>query len=294
MSPNFYPSNFRRFFQAACLPMIILFLAACSPEPATVVQTVEVTRLIPGATVFNTVEVTRLVPFAVTVTPTETREVSQTLTDTPTITPTSTLTPTFTITPTYAPPRIRVTLHSQCMFGPGVGFLYKYDILADTIMNAIGQRETLVQIASGDWEPRTWYYIQAIGGNNPCWISGSLIEPVSGDLSSVPVFTSFLPISQLYGPVTNASATRVGDMVTVFWTGIWMTEDDYRGYLVETWVCHNGQLYYTPVGYKGPNSNILAVEIPDEPGCSEPSSGRVYAVEKHGYTAWILVPWPHF
>jgi hypothetical protein len=71
-----------------------------------------------------------------------------------------------------------------------------------------------------------------------------------------------------------------------------MTEDDYRGYLVESWVCHGGQLYFAPVGYTGPNVANPAVVIPDEPGCSELSGGRLYATEKHGYTPWILIPWP--
>jgi len=29
-----------------------------------------------------------------------------------------------------------------------------------------------------------------------------------------------------------------------------------------------------------------AIEISDEPGCSEASHGRLYFVEKHGYTKW--------
>jgi hypothetical protein len=30
----------------------------------------------------------------------------------------------------------------------------------------------------------------------------------------------------------------------------------------------------------------------DEPGCSEPSHGRVFAVEKHGYTDPVTIIWP--
>jgi hypothetical protein len=60
-----------------------------------------------------------------------------------------------------------------------------------------------------------------------------------------------------------------------------------RPYLLEAWVCRAGQVIFTPVGSY---ENILT--ILDEPGCSEPSHGRVYLVEKHGYTSAVEVPWP--
>ena len=115
-----------------------------------------------------------------------------------------------------------------------------------------------------------------------------------GDIFDAPPYTERLPFSRLYQPPKAVEAWREGNLVTVMWSSIWMTEDDYRGYLVEAWVCHNRQLYFTPVGYNGVNVAHPAVVIPDEPGCSEPSSGRLYATEKHGYTQWILIPWPNW
>jgi hypothetical protein len=34
------------------------------------------------------------------------------------------------------------------------------------------------------------------------------------------------------------------------------------------------------------------VTVVDQAGCAEPSHGRVFGVEKHGYTDWVEVPWP--
>jgi hypothetical protein len=35
-----------------------------------------------------------------------------------------------------------------------------------------------------------------------------------------------------------------------------------------------------------------SVTITDEPGCSGSSEGKLYTVEKHGYTAPVTIPWP--
>jgi hypothetical protein len=46
-------------------------------------------------------------------------------------------------------------------------------------------------------------------------------------------------------------------------------------------------LQFTPVHVDG-----TVVIVVDEPGCSEPSHGRVFAVEKHGYTDPVPIIWP--
>jgi hypothetical protein len=66
-----------------------------------------------------------------------------------------------------------------------------------------------------------------------------------------------------------------------------MTEDDYRGYLIEAWLCQDRQLIFTPV-----RSDETQVFLTDEAGCLQPSSGRLYTAEKHGYTQWVKIPWP--
>jgi hypothetical protein len=97
----------------------------------------------------------------------------------------------------------------------------------------------------------------------------------------------------------GVGAFRKGNKVTVAWSGVWMTEDDYEGYLIEAWLCQNGQLVFTPKRFKLPLSqNIEGVAqylaLTDEPGCQEPSHARIYTVEKHGYTLYVNIPWPPF
>jgi hypothetical protein len=137
----------------------------------------------------------------------------------------------------------------------------------------------------------TWAYVQAIGGKNPCWINAELLKVTRGDLMSQPVTYNRLPKSDLYLAPAAVSATRVGNDVTIQWTSVWMTEDDDRGYLIEAWLCQDGQLVFTPIGVK---SNVLAIKVTDEPGCFEPSGARVYTAEKHGYTQWRMPKWPAF
>ncbi len=40
------------------------------------------------------------------------------------------------------------------------------------------------------------------------------------------------------------------------------------------------------------NNRVYTVTVTDEPGCTQPSRGRLYAVEKHGYTNYQMLPWP--
>jgi hypothetical protein len=275
------------------LCVAILATAGCNPQlpassatiasPATVIHTV-----------IYTVEVTRLVEVPVTVPPSSTSDESPTSTNTATITDTPTLTTTPTSTPTYSAPRIRVLMWSQCRYGPGIGYLYEYDLFEGNLMEVIGWREILAQKKDGVWEPSIWLYVRALGGVNICWVNSNLVKVYQGDIFDAPPYTERLPYSRLYQPPKAVEAWRDGNNVTVMWSSVWMTEDDYRGYLVEAWVCHGGQQYLAPVGYTGVNIANPAVVIPDEPGCSEPSNGRLYTVEKHGYTQWIRVPWPSF
>jgi hypothetical protein len=279
--------------------LVVLTAVSCAPEPAAQpTAVVQISTVIQLATVVHTVEVTRIVEVPVAVTYTPTPMYSPTFTETPTITPTftwsptTTLTPTFTKSPTYSPPRIRIDVHAQCKFGPGAAYLFKYDIPEGVTMEVLGWMEILSHKTSGAWEPTMWAYVKALGGTNPCWVNATLGTVTRGALTDAPMYTARLPYSQLYQPPKSVSARRDGNIVTVIWSSVWMTEDDYRGYLVEAWVCHNGQLYFTPVGYQDVNAASPAVAIPDEPGCSEPSSGRLYTVEKHGYTQWVHIPWP--
>ena len=68
-----------------------------------------------------------------------------------------------------------------------------------------------------------------------------------------------------------------------------MTEDDYRGYLIEAWLCQDGQVVFTAI-----HSDFNIVNVIDQDGCMEPSSAKIYTAEKHGYTSWKPIPWPEY
>jgi hypothetical protein len=263
------------FAGVACLPV------ANAPTPTPVVQTVEVTRAV---TQEVTREVTRIVevPFPVTVTPTPTPSPTSTVTSTPTLTP--------------APVQARVTIldHIACWFGPADDYLIRYGLVVTNWMYVKGRNQE-----------GTWLLLEDGLHDNPCWIradQGRFTD--GGDLAShnIQVVSpdAVLPIwTKLYRPPTGVQAFRSGDKVTVAWNGVWMTADDYEGYLIEAWLCRDGALVFTPVQHKPPLEQNIEGDtqyqvLTDEPGCQQPSSARIYTVEKHGYTLFVNIPWPPY
>jgi hypothetical protein len=213
-------------------------------------------------------------------TPSATHTPTRLPTSLPTATLTSTPSPTITPIPTYTILRGEVLLRSNCRYGPGAPYLYKYGLVIGSNLEVIGRNDL-----------GTWILVRAIGGNNPCWVKASLME-VKGDVMSVEPTYIPLPQSPYYAPPEWVYAKRNGDEVTIFWSAVAYRAGDETAsppYLVEAWTCTNGQLVFTPNG-----SYETAIEIIDEPGCSEPSHGRLYFVEKHGYSNWIKIPWPPF
>lgn len=137
-------------------------------------------------------------------------------------------------------------------------------------------------------EEGTWVYVDPWNYVDYCWVKADLLE-IDGDYMSLEPYYGVLPDSELYGPVSNVRASRFGEEVWIAWDPIWMTEDDYRGYLIETWVCQEGKFVFRPM-----HADYPLVIVEDEPGCKQQSRGRVYAAEKHGYTRWVAVPWPPY
>ncbi|HEX7434226.1 MAG TPA: hypothetical protein VF326_11280 [Anaerolineaceae bacterium] len=259
---------------------LIFGVAACSPAAVSStpeLRRVEVTRV---ETRVVTAEVTRVLEVPVTDTPTPVE------TATPPETPTRTrvLSP----TPTLELPRVSILETSACMYGPGTVYLFKYGLNATVWMRVLGRNEdgSWLLIRAGD-DP----------DSNACWIKATLVKFLSGEIKNVPVFWIGLPYSTLYLPPTQIRANRAGNEVTIFWMPVYMTEDDYRGYLIEAWVCQGGKQVLVPIKYEttfDQNSSMISVKVMDELGCDVPSRARLYAVEKHGYTNYQMVPWPGF
>ena len=208
--------------------------------------------------------------------PTFTSAPTITSTALPTHTSTYTLSP--SLTPTYAILRGTVLEQSNCRYGPGAAYLYKYGLYSGNNLEIIGRNEA-----------GTWILVRAIGGTNPCWLKASLMD-IHGDVMSLAPASLPLPASPYYGPVTGVSAVRMRDSVVLSWSPIQLRAGDdslQYPYLIEAWLCQDGQLSFTPIG-----SWETMITVQDEAGCSEPSHARIYGVEKHGYTSWVTIPWP--
>lgn len=210
-----------------------------------------------------------------------TRSSSPTPSQTSTASPTLTETP--TTIPTYTELRGQVVPEKlSCRFGPGASYLYKYGILATTNIEILGRMEI------GEW-----LLVQAIGGNNPCWVKADLLS-IDGQIEALAPLDPHIVLvwSPYYGTLTGATAMRDGDTVTFTWHPlILIAGDDSEQvpYIVEAWLCKAGELRFTSIGAYYPE-----VSVTDEDGCEDVSRARVAGAEKHGYTLWADFAWPEY
>jgi hypothetical protein len=277
------PLNYYRVFTVALL-LAFVGSSCTSLLPISfikpVIQTVQVTQL---ATILVTQEVTQQVTHVIKVPVIVTPSDTPLYTFIPTLSPNITSSP--TLIPTPEPPVVKVLEHSDCLYGPGSVYLYKYSVLATNLMEVIGRNMD-----------GSWLYIQVVYGWNPCWIQATLVQVISGDINRVPIVYSRLPYSNQYQP-PDASAHREESEVTISWKAVWMSLDDYRGYLIEAWVCLNGKQTFVPISYIPPlasNAGTLFIKVTDEPDCALSSSARIYSSEKQGYSDWSNIPWPAY
>lgn len=215
--------------------------------------------------------------FTPTPVPTATHTTTPTRTHTSTITPTPTitLTPSITPSPTFDFPDVEALMQANCRYGPGTAYLYAHGLYE-------GDRGEV----NGRNYSGTWLWIKPENLEWHCWVAASVVN-IEGDIGTVVVHRSSLPHSTLYGPPQNVLATRDGDRVIVSWNAVWMTEDDDRGYLIEATICQNGNMIPLAVQTDRP-----AYEFSDDQNCSGASGGRLYTVEKHGYSDPVVIPWP--
>jgi hypothetical protein len=137
---------------------------------------------------------------------------------------------------------------------------------------------------------KTWLYVMMSDLDIPCWVYKDYVD-IEGDFALLPVRQVILPgPSVLYDPPANLQAERQGDQVIVTWDPVPMTLDDDRGYFLDVWVCQDGNYVWVPFGL--PDQYTTSATFTDQPGCPERSGGKLYAVEKHGYTSPVDIPWP--
>ena len=249
--------------------LIFLFVSACAPatqEPAT--PTVPVST--PTEAQTETPEAT------VTATQTRTATPEPTLTFTPTIE----LSPTISPTPTFAFPSVTVNKQAHCRYGPSVAYLHAADLYPGD-----------VGTVSGRYIYSNWLYVKFDKLNYFCWVAPSIVDVV-GDVSTLAYKELNLQSigSNMYGPPGNVTAVRDGNQVTISWNTVQMTNDDDRGYLLELFVCQDGNYLWWTDSY--PDQDSTSYTVKDEAGCAQPSSGKLYTVEKHGFSEPAIIPWP--
>jgi len=189
--------------------------------------------------------------------------------------------------PTYAILRGEVIPDKvSCRYGPGAMYLYLYGMNKGAMQDVIGRTDT-----------GQWLLTRSRGDDKACWVKAEFMN-MKGDVMSLQmVYPDHFKIpesNQGYRLPWNVVAVRKGDKVVISWESEALRPGDEESatsvlYVVETWVCRNGKLIFTPIGAYTPQ-----VTVPDEPGCSEPSHGRVYFSEKHGYTGPTEINWPGF
>ncbi|HRQ24915.1 MAG TPA: hypothetical protein PLF42_15925 [Anaerolineales bacterium] len=207
-------------------------------------------------------------------------------TDTPPTETSTPIPPTETSTPTPIPivDEMRATVIADklvCRYGPGANYLYLIAFNKTTPLKLIGQAK------GNDW-------VLVENGPQDCWVNSQFIE-AEGDvkqLRSVYPDGYKIPVSPYYGPTTVLKAERDGDKVIVSWIEIIVSPGKYENdwmfpYIVEVWFCQDGEIVFDTLG-----SRLPFISFTDEAGCDEPSRGRVYIQEKHGYAGPAEIPWP--
>jgi len=248
--------------------LVIILLSACAPSPEQ--QATLVAEALTGTEESWTKTPTPTLTFTPTIT----------LTPTETLTPTLTFTPTITATPTYAFPSVTVNKQAHCRYGPSVAYLHAADLYAGDVGTVRGR-----------FVYSKWLYVKFDKLDYFCWVAPSVVDVV-GDISMINYKELNLQSigSNMYGPPKGVTAVRANNEVIIGWNQVKMTQDDDRGYLLELFVCQGGNYIWWTDSY--PDQFTTSYEVRDEAGCSLPSSGLLYTVEKHGFSDPAVIPWP--
>ncbi|MBI3174232.1 MAG: hypothetical protein HYZ25_10955 [Chloroflexi bacterium] len=244
------------------LTLLLLLTTACAPAPTPTVA--PVTEIVAPTETFTPIP-------------------NPTLTEIPTAMATATEAPTFTPSPIPTVESLKASVSADllsCRYGPGAEYLFLYGLRKGANIQLIGR-------TNGN----DWLYV---AGKNPCWVKAEFLS-IEGDDQALPVVypgIAKLPKSPYYPPTTVLSAVRTGNSVTVEWSDVPLRAGDEEDesmlhYIVEVWHCEGGQYLFSPLA-----TNDLTITFVDEPGCSQPSFGRIFVQEKHGFAGPTEIPWP--
>lgn len=175
---------------------------------------------------------------------------------------------------------VTVNKQAHCRYGPSVAYLHAADLYPGDVGTVRGR-----------YIYSNWLYIKFDKLNYFCWVAPSVVDVV-GDVSNIAYKELNLQSigSNMYGPPKNVTAVRNGDKVTISWDQVRMTQDDDRGYLLELFVCQDTIFLWWTDSH--PDQFTTSYTVRDEAGCAQPSSGKLYTVEKHGFSDPVNIPWP--
>ena len=252
--------------------LIFLFVSACAPSTeGPLAPTVSVPQA--TATIRENTEAPE---------PTSTDAPTRTPTSEPTLTrtPTIELSPTVSATATFDFPSVTVNKQAHCRYGPSVAYLHAADLYP-------GDTGTV----RGRYIYSNWLYVKFDKLDYFCWVAPSVVDVV-GDVSTITYKELNLQSigSNQYGPPGGVTAVRNGNEVTISWNQVHMTKDKDRGYLLELFVCQDTIYKWWTDSY--PDQFTTSYTVRDEAGCAQPSSGKLYTVEKHGFSEPAIIPWP--
>ena len=253
--------------------LIVILLSACAPSPE------QQATLVANALTGTADTWTKTPTPTYTLTPTDTLTPTLTFTPTETLTPSVTPSPTISPTPTFSFPSVTVNQQAHCRYGPSAAYLHAADLYKGDVGTVRGR-----------YLYSKWLFIKFDKLNYFCWVAPSVVDVV-GDISKIKVTELNLQAigSNQYGPPSNVTVVRDGDKVTVSWDQVEMTKDKDRGYFWELFICQKGNTIWWTDSY--PDQFTTSFTVKDEAGCSEPSSGLLYTVEKHGYSDPVKIPW---
>lgn len=256
---------------------ILLILASFACNSTSTPNPIE-TKLATNTTFSPTITLTLPAP---------TETVSATQTNASIETPLPSKTPLRSNTPVSTVESLAATVTADllsCRYGPGPEYLYLFALRATAKIKLIGR------VDAENWN---WVLVE---NQVPCWVKADFLD-VQGNIRNLPIVypgIAKLPITPYYprSEVLGAKRDNATNEITVSWVEVPVSLGDYEDesmqtYLVEVWRCQNGQLVFDPLA-----TRLAFITFVDEPGCNEPSHGRVWVQEKHGYAGPAEIPWP--
>ena len=254
---------------------ILFLLTACAPA----LRQTEDSASSPAPQPVDATEEPSAIPENFTATPLP----AETFTPSP-IPPTETPIPTATATPVESLKAKVIAEKIICRYGPGKNYLYLIAFNVNTPIRLLGRTEG----------KNTWVLVE--NGTQDCWLDSTQVAIENGatiDALRIVYPTEYkIPVSPYYGPTKVLTAERTGDEIKIKWVEIIVSPGKYEDenmfpYIVEIWYCKDGEIHFDTLG-----SRIPEITFTDEEGCTQPSRGRVYIQEKHGYAGPAEIPWP--